>query len=71
MDYGTFLFCSTNGLEGGLRILICKDPNSFELLDPDPGVKIALEFEEKVSENIIKKDNFHIFEFFSCEKKQL
>ncbi len=53
-----------------MRILIRKDPNSFELLNPDPGVKIALapEFEEKVNENVIKKDNFHIF-FFSREEK--
>jgi hypothetical protein len=44
--------------------------DSFELLDPDPGVKIALEFEEKVSEKIIKKDHFHIFEYFAHEKKE-
>ncbi len=52
-----------------MRILIRRDPNSFELLNSDVlGVKTALEFEEKVDENIIKRSFSHFRIFFSREE---
>jgi hypothetical protein len=33
--------------------------------DPDPGVKIAFDFEKSIRKNIVKNYLFHIFDFFS------